>query len=338
MLFPPLHSILVFLGFITQCVAAPTGAVLPRSSNSDGLPVPEALRNILDNTHRSTLYRYPTDFTRGIIPKKIHSHNDYWRDFPFYSALSVGAISIEADVWLVNDTLYVGHDPLALTSERTLDSLYTYPILDTLRRRNSPSKILPLPLKAGVFDADMEQTLYLFVDIKTNGQEAWPFILQSLEPLRQEQYLTRVNSQGKLVEGAITVIGTGNTPLELVRSETERDVFYDAALEALNSTASDLNNTISPVASTSFEDQIGEARRVEVAEGRGPLSPAQLETLRSQVRVAHDRSIKVRYWDLPGWPIRTRNAIWRQLYDEGVDLINADDIVSAAGFGESGQW
>ena len=206
----------------------------------------------------------------------------------------------------------------------------------------------------------MEQTLYLFVDIKTNGQEAWPFILQSLEPLyvvlylageilqpaanldvrisRQEQYLTRVNSQGKLVEGAITVIGTGNTPLELVRSETERDVFYDAALEALNSTASDLNNTISPVASTSFEDQIGEARRVEVAEGRGPLSPAQLETLRSQVRVAHDRSIKVRYWDLPGWPIRTRNAIWRQLYDEGVDLINADDIVSAAGFGESGQW
>ena len=155
---------------------------------------------------------------------------------------------------------------------------------------------------------------------------------------RQEQYLTRVTSQGKLVEGAVTVIGTGNTPLELVRSEAERDVFYDAALEALNSTSSDIDNTISPIASTSFEEQIGEVRCVDVAGGSGPLSPEQLETLRSQVSVAHDQSIKVRYWDLPGWPIRTRNAIWRQLYDEGVDLINADDILSASGFGESGQW
>lgn len=39
--------------------------------------------------------------------KPLHSHNDYWHDIPFYTALSYGAISIEADVWLVNGTLYV---------------------------------------------------------------------------------------------------------------------------------------------------------------------------------------------------------------------------------------
>lgn len=66
------------------------------------------LQNILLNTDKSDKYHYPTDFTRGIIPKPFHSHNDYWRDVPFYTGLSYGAVSTEADVWLINGTLYVG--------------------------------------------------------------------------------------------------------------------------------------------------------------------------------------------------------------------------------------
>lgn len=68
----------------------------------------DALQNILMNTDRSDKYHYPTDFTREIVPKPFHSHNDYWRDVPFYTGLSYGAISTEADVWLINGTLYVG--------------------------------------------------------------------------------------------------------------------------------------------------------------------------------------------------------------------------------------
>jgi hypothetical protein len=68
----------------------------------------EALQNILMNTDKTDKYHYPTDFTREIIPKPFHSHNDYWRDVPFYTGLSYGAISTEADVWLINGTLYVG--------------------------------------------------------------------------------------------------------------------------------------------------------------------------------------------------------------------------------------
>lgn len=34
------------------------------------------------------------------LQRKIHSHNDYWRDVPVYEALSHGVRSIEADVWL----------------------------------------------------------------------------------------------------------------------------------------------------------------------------------------------------------------------------------------------
>jgi len=67
----------------------------------------DALQNILMNTDKSDKYHYPTDFTREIVPKPFHSHNDYWRDVPFYTGLSYGAVSTEADVWLINGTLYV---------------------------------------------------------------------------------------------------------------------------------------------------------------------------------------------------------------------------------------
>ena len=59
-----------------------------------------------------------------------------WRDVPFYTALSVGAVSTESDVWLYNDTLFVGHEQGALTTARTFESLYINPILDVLKRQN----------------------------------------------------------------------------------------------------------------------------------------------------------------------------------------------------------
>ncbi len=31
-----------------------------------------------------------------------------WRDVPLFTALSLGATSFEADVWLINGTLFVG--------------------------------------------------------------------------------------------------------------------------------------------------------------------------------------------------------------------------------------
>ena len=40
---------------------------------------------------------------------KVHSHNDYEQELPFWYAYSNGAASIEADVFLKNGTLYVTH-------------------------------------------------------------------------------------------------------------------------------------------------------------------------------------------------------------------------------------
>ena len=141
------------------------------------------LQNVLNQAHLGPLYTYPTSLTQGILPKNIHSHNDYWRDVPFYSAVSVGAVSVEADVWLYNGTLYVGHEPGALTTSRTFESLYINPILDTLQRQNPNSSFLTAPTHNGVFDTNGAQTLYLFVDVKTDGATTWPVVLRALQPL-----------------------------------------------------------------------------------------------------------------------------------------------------------
>jgi hypothetical protein len=103
---------------------------------------------------------------------------------PFYTALSVGTVSIEADVWLYNGTLYVGHEQGALTKERTFESLYINPIMDVLKRQNpTNSSFLSTTTHNGVFDASAGQTLYLFVDLKTDGPSTWPVVIKALEPL-----------------------------------------------------------------------------------------------------------------------------------------------------------
>ena len=68
------------------------------------------------------------------------------------------------------------------------------------------------------------------------------------------------------------------------------------------------------------------------------LNSTQLALLRAQVEVAHAKGIMLRYWDQPGWPISTRNGIWRQLKDEGVDIINADDLEAAAGVSDRSDY
>ena len=78
----------------------------------------------------------------------------------------------------------MGHEQGALTSSRTFESLYINPILDVLNRQNpSTSVFLPSKTHNGVFDTDGGQTLYLFVDLKTDGVKTWPFVLKALEPL-----------------------------------------------------------------------------------------------------------------------------------------------------------
>ncbi|PWY96376.1 hypothetical protein BO94DRAFT_453622 [Aspergillus sclerotioniger CBS 115572] len=278
------------------------------------------LQSVLKNTHGGNEYGYPTDFTRGIMPIPVHSHNDYWRDIPFYTGISKGCISTEADVWLYNDTLYVGHDESSLTESRTLESLYINPMLDVLKRQNPTSRFVTSPTNNGVFDTSTAQTLYFFIDVKTSGPETFAAVIKALEPLRERGYLTSLKNNNTLTTGPITVIGTGNTPLAMVGPVADRDYFFDAPLGALSeSRYQDIDQYISPIASTNFGAVVG------MIEG-GEVSGEQRDVLRKVINIAAQRGIGARFWGTPYWPIRVRDSVWRTLVDEGVALLNADDL------------
>lgn len=312
----------------TRLLAASAALIAVVAAGQSYMQLSSPLQAILDGASANPLFTYPTRLTQGIVPKAVHSHNDYWRAAPFYSALAVGAVSIEADVWLRNGTLHVGHEESALTASRTFASLYVEPILAVLRAQNPNSSFVsaptPTPTRNGVFDTASSQTLYLFVDVKTDGPATWPYVVQALAPLRSAGYLARFNGSA-VVAGPVTVIGTGNTPLSLVQGVSPRDYFYDAPVAYLSSTFANITADVSPIASTDFAVQFGSVVRET-------LNETQLARLRDQVRVAHSKGIKLRYWDQPGWPVGTRNAIWRTLWDNGVDLLNVDDLEAVADF------
>ncbi|KAK8431611.1 hypothetical protein IWX49DRAFT_607718 [Phyllosticta citricarpa] len=266
--------------------------------------VSELLQNILQNTDRSELYRYPTDLTRFIVPVPFHSHNDYWQDVPFYKALSYGAMSIEGDVWFINGTLYLGHDTSSLTPQRILATLYIDPILHVLQGANPPSPYAEsLPTFGGVFDRDTEQKLNFQIGTLNA-------VLAAIEPLRSAGYLTTWHaSNNSIVKRPITAIGTGEMNLASVLGQTPlRDVFYDSPL--FNLTFEENKNIagpeVSPLASGHFTEAFGKVTKADFF-AQNETAP---KVLRDQLRVAHDKKIM------------------------GIDLLNIDDPEGCTSFWE----
>ncbi|KAJ7225428.1 hypothetical protein GGX14DRAFT_548279 [Mycena pura] len=282
-------------------------------------------------------------FTQNIVPKNIHSHNDCglscflsclmvnsqaqdWRDVPLLTALSFGVASVEADVWLVGETLHIGHEISALTTERTFDSLYVQPLVSIIEGQNPKTQFTVNQTSInGVFDTSSGTPLQLLVDMKTDGprqvrHDTLPFVLTALQPLRERGYLTTCKSNGACVLGPVVVVGTGNTPLAGIQALSPRDVFFDAPLLALNST---FNPTISPLASVDYEVAVGWS-------GIGNINNTQLSAIQTLVADAHALGIRARFWDTPGYPIFARNAVWQTLIDNGADWLNADDLEAAA--------
>ena len=68
-------------------------------------------------------------------PVLIHSHNDYARRVPFYQAYAQQVASIEADVFLRDGKLLVGHEVEELSPDMTFEALYVEPVV-TLFKRN----------------------------------------------------------------------------------------------------------------------------------------------------------------------------------------------------------
>ncbi|SPN98892.1 uncharacterized protein DNG_01931 [Cephalotrichum gorgonifer] len=264
------------------------------------------------------LYR-DSPYTARPDPIPCHSHNDYWRKEPLFSALKTGCIGIEADVWLVEDDLWIAHEESDLKRGVTFTRLYVDPLVELLEQRNAFSPAQGWST-LGVYESDPDQTVVLMIDLKSESHDTWPVVLDQLQALRDRGWLTHVGEDGHVHRRPVTVVGSGTSDFStLAANSTYRDAFFDAPLDDLEGSPYDATNSY--YASVSFRKHLGFAPS-------GHLSGDQLAKLRRAVAEAHSRGLKARYWGSPAWALNVRDRMWRTLSDEGVDLVNVDDLQS----------
>ncbi|KAK6958291.1 hypothetical protein Daesc_001089 [Daldinia eschscholtzii] len=224
---------------------------------------------------------WPLDSLNSVKPTNCHSHNDYTRDIPVYSALSVGCIGIEADVFYVGGDVIIGH--VLPTPGRTLSVQYVQPLKAILDHNNGGS-----PGNVGIYKANPGQSVTLLVDFKTSDTKTLDAVVKALQPLREGGYLSHLDGD-RFVERQITVVASGSAPFDRINSgdgNPARDVFYDAHVDQWDSRFTSQN---SYYASADFEDAVGNPGSVK------DFSQDQKNTVKSQVEKAHAAGLKVRY-------------------------------------------
>ncbi|KAK6352118.1 Altered inheritance of mitochondria protein 6 [Orbilia blumenaviensis] len=280
------------------------------------------------------LHNYPNSFTRGIYIKEIHSHNDYVHNAPFYEALSVGAISVEADVWAKDGELLVGHDEISLTKTRTLRSLYLDPILDSLRKMN-PDTEFSQNTKCGLFGMWCPQPFYLAVDFKNNATEILPLLLRDLAPLREAGYLSEFNGQEN-IQRPITVHVGGTAVYENVIADQPLPRYHwvVAPIEKIDTPEEQKHADGTPVydntTSLFAQGHYGSMLGVPFEHVWGETTDAQKERLKQLVATARSRGLGSNFWGAPNWPIGARNSAWKAQIEAGVALLYVDDLQDAA--------
>jgi alkaline phosphatase len=103
---------------------------------------------------------------------RVHSHNDYLQNVPFWKAFAAGASSIEADVFLVGDYLYVAHTQEEIDTERSLETLYLEPLQKALSLGLEHPKNLQLLI-------DVKSEPYVTLDELIKTLKDYPLIIEN---------------------------------------------------------------------------------------------------------------------------------------------------------------
>ncbi|MFI7450910.1 phosphatidylinositol-specific phospholipase C/glycerophosphodiester phosphodiesterase family protein [Nonomuraea sp. NPDC049714] len=243
----------------------------------------------------------------GVQPlPRAHAHNDYEHDRPLQDALDHGFASVEADVYLVDGELRVGHDPEDLVAGRTLQSLYLDPLAQRVRAGH------------GHVYPRSRQQLQLLVDIKNNGVATYTEIDRVLRTYRK---MLTTYHKGKVKPGAVTVVISGDRPRDLMASQERRYAFYDGRMSDLGQGGASLV----PLISDNWTNHFSWA-------GQGEMPEAERAKLREIVATAHRDGQRVRFWATPDTAGAARDAIWRELVAADVDHLNTDDLAGLQRF------
>jgi hypothetical protein len=226
---------------------------------------------------------------------QAHAHNDYEHKRPLLDALDHGFCSVEADIYLVDGELLVGHDRKDLRPERTLEKLYLAPLRE--RVRDNGGRVY-----AG------GPTIFLLIDIKTEAKSTYAALAKVLA--RYDDILS-VTRGGKFEPRAVTAVVSGNRARDTIAAEEVRYVGIDGRQPDLDATVpAHLMPWISDRWPSIFHWQ-----------GEGPMPQEERTKLLDFVDKAHRHGRLVRFWATPEQP-----ALWKELLAAKVDLINTDKL------------
>ena len=232
---------------------------------------------------------------------RAHAHNDYHHERPLLDALDQGFCSVEADIFLVDGEFRVGHDRFELRQGRTLEELYLKPL--AARVKQNKGSVYP-----------KKERFILLIDIKTNGEEAYPVLDQLLT---RYEHLFVAQLEAKPRPGPVMAILSGNRPRALVEADLTRYCSIDGRPPDLGTKApAHLVPLVSDNWSKHFKWR-----------GRGPISAEESAKLKDFVARAHQEKRILRFWAVPD-----REECWRVLHESGVDLINTDKLKELAEF------
>lgn len=216
-------------------------------------------------------------FTTAVYAQtiKVHSHNDYEQKVPFWYALGAGVSSIEADVFLVNNQLYVSHEEKDIQKSRTFESLYLEPI----------NKALEMNM------ISME-SLQILIDCKTDAQSTLSEIVKSI------QKYPRITAQNK-----IKFVISGNQP-----APEEYNLYPDFILfdyQKLNNLTANQWNKVA-LLSLNF-------KQYSVWNGKGGLTEEDLPKVTEVIKKAKSFGKPFRFWAIPdgktSWEFFAHNGV-----------------------------
>ena len=232
---------------------------------------------------------------------QAHAHNDYEHKRPLLDALGHGFCSVEADIYFTNGALLVAHDADKVDPKRTLETLY----LDPLRQRVKQNGGSVYP---------NGPPFMLLIDFKTEAKSTYAALRPVLE--RYREMLTKFTSS-ETRTGAVTIVLSGNRPINTVAAERERLVGIDGRLPDLDESPSP---HLVPLVSDNWTKYFQ-------WRGQGALSESERSKLKAHVERAHAEGRKIRFWAVPD-----TEAGWRAMREAGVDLINTDDLAGLQKF------
>ena len=223
-----------------------------------------------------------------------HSHNDYEQPHPFQTAYEHGFESIEADIYLVDQELFVAHDAKDIMENRTLSNLYLDPVSAAIKRNR------------GTIYKDPNKKLQLLVDIKTEAYSTLDALTRILQ-----------NFPGIMSSKNLSLVISGNRPKAQDYKNYPSYIFFDGrpgiqySAEALEKVA---------LISAGFN-------QYSKWDGSKALPSTEHEQLVKLVEQARNMGKPFRFWGCPDNPVA-----WKEFSSMRIGFINTDKIEALSAY------